>query len=269
MRELSSRSFFLFLMTLFSLTLLSGCEFSFILHKDIFLAQKYLDERKFASAAAVFEDLLKKSIEKDTRVKVLYQLGDIYYLYLNRPRMAVKKYEEILNSGEVFWQIQALERMAEIEFQYLRNYSDAIKHYQTLSEFNPKLKNYDFYQLQIANSMVEISQEEKATKLYEQLANDKDSSYKGEALYYLGRLYFRSAKWKKSLTTWQDYLKCDQQTKERTTEVKFYMANTHEMLNQLTEAYSLYYSLLDSYPNIELVKTRLKSVYARRVARKR
>ena len=86
--------YFIFCFILFS------CEFSIILHKDIFLAQKYLDERKFASAAAVFEDLLKKTIQPQTKVKVLYQLGEIYYLYLNRPKDAIKNYEQILKVGE-------------------------------------------------------------------------------------------------------------------------------------------------------------------------
>ena len=254
----------------FFLVLLSvSCEFSIILHKDIFLAQKYLDERKFANAAAVFEDLLKKTIQPVTRVKVLYQLGEIYYLYLNRPKDAIKRYEQILGVGDVSWQIQALERMGEIEFQYTRNFEAAEKHYKILSEFNPKLKNYDFYQMQIGRSMIERGENENAIKIFNQVNQDHTSNFRGDALYYLGRLHFRNAHWKNALNVWQEYLKSDQQSKEKSIEVKFYMANCYEMINQLKEAYTMYYGLLDTYPNIELVKSRLKSVYARRVARKR
>ena len=245
--------YFIFCFILFS------CEFSIILHKDIFLAQKYLDERKFANAAAVFEDLLKKTIQPQTKVKVLYQLGEIYYLYLNRPKDAIKNYEQILKVGEVSWQIQALERMGEIEFQYTRDYKNSVKHYKILSEFNPKLKNYDYYQMQVGRSLMELGANEDAIKIFTQLELDQTSNYRGDALYYLGRLYFRNAKWKESILVWQKYLKSDQRTKEKATEVKFYMGNSYEMSNKLKEAYAMYYGLLDTYPNLELVKSGLKS----------
>ena len=259
----SRNYFFILFFSLFS------CEFSVILHKDIFLAQKYLDERKFANAAAVFEDLLKKTIRIDTRVKVLYQLGEIYYLYLNRPHDAIRAYQQILGVGDVSWQVQALERMGEIEFQYIKNYSAAEKHYKVLSEFNPKLKNFDFYQLQVARSMAELGNHEMAIKIFKQLNQDQTSNYRGEALYHQGKLHFRNGQWNEAVSTWQEYLKSDQQTKEQVLEVKFFMANCFEMTNQLKDAYALYYGLLDTYPNVELIKSRLKSVYARRVARKR
>ena len=50
---------------------------------------------------------------------------------------------------------------------------------------------------------------------------------------------------------------------------KFLLANTLESNEELKKAYNLYYSLLNEFPNTEVIKKRLSSIYNRRIARKR
>ena len=52
-------------------------------------------------------------------------------------------------------------------------------------------------------------------------------------------------------------------------QTKFLMANAYETMEKLKAAYNIYYSILGEYPNTEVIKNRLKSIYERRVARKR
>ena len=47
------------------------------------------------------------------------------------------------------------------------------------------------------------------------------------------------------------------------------MANAYETMENLKNAYNLYYSLLGEYPNTQVLQNRLSSIYERQVARKR
>ena len=56
---------------------------------------------------------------------------------------------------------------------------------------------------------------------------------------------------------------------DRIVKTKFLIANAYESAEKLKEAYNIYYSILGEYPNSEVIENRLKSLYERRVSRKR
>jgi hypothetical protein len=45
------------------------------------------------------------------------------------------------------------------------------------------------------------------------------------------------------------------------------MANSFETLNDLEKAYGLYYSLIDHFPNPEVLKKRLSSIISRKAGK--
>ena len=47
------------------------------------------------------------------------------------------------------------------------------------------------------------------------------------------------------------------------------MGNAYETMEELKKAYNIYYSILGEYPNNDVIKNRLNSLYKRRIARKR
>jgi hypothetical protein len=47
------------------------------------------------------------------------------------------------------------------------------------------------------------------------------------------------------------------------------MANAYETMENLSKAYSIYYSIQGEYPNTKVIQNRLNSVYQRKVAKKR
>jgi hypothetical protein len=66
----------------------------------------------------------------------------------------------------------------------------------------------------------------------------------------------------------KEYIKRETR-KDNVVQAKFVLANALENLEELKKAYNMYYSILSDYPNIDVIKNRLKSIYKRRVARKR
>lgn len=248
---------------------LSSCDFTSGLNQDILTAQKHVDNQNFAKAVELYERILKKNPSKLIKTKINYQLAEIYYLYLDEQVKALKYYQFIVdNVDEPLWQVKSIEKIADINFSFARNFPEAIRAYQLLMGFKPKLKNFDYYYLRVGESYFEMGKYNKAREIFNLILSQPTNPYYVEAFNQMGLIEFYNKNWDKAVEFWLEYLKREKR-KDQIVRVKFLIANAYESNEKLKEAYNIYYSLLPSYPNPEVLKTRLKSLYARRVARKR
>lgn len=251
------------------LFLLSSCDFTSGLNQDILNAQKYVDNQDFAKAVELYERVLKKNPSKIIKTKINYQLAEIYYLYLDEQVKALKYYQFIVdNVDDPLWQVKSLEKMADINFSFAKNYNEAIRAYHILMQVKPKLKNFDYYYLRVGESYFEMGKYSKAREIFNQILNQPTNPYYVEAFYQMGLIEFYNKNWDKAVEYWLEYLKREKR-KDQIVKVKFLIANAYESNEKLKEAYNIYYSLLPVYPNPDVLRSRLKSLYARRVARKR
>jgi tetratricopeptide (TPR) repeat protein len=248
---------------------LNSCDFTSGLNQDIFSAQKYVDNQDFAKAVDIYERVLKKNPSKIIKTKINYQLAEIYYLYLDQQVRALKYYQFIVdNVDDPLWQVKSLEKIADINFSFAKKFNESIQAYQLLMQFKPKLKNYDYYYLRVGESYFEMGRYKKAREIFNVILGLPTNPYYVEAFYQMGLIEFYSKNWDKAVEFWMEYLKRERR-KDQIVKVKFLIANAYESNEKLKEAYNIYYSLLPSYPNPDVLKARLKSLYARRVARKR
>ena len=248
---------------------LSSCDFTSGLNQDILTAQKYVDNQEFSKAVELYQRVLKKNPSKLIKTKINYQLAEIYYLYLDEQVKALKNYKFIVdNVDDPLWQVKSLEKMADINFSFAKNFTESIHAYQMLMQFKPKLKNFDYYYLRVGESYFEMGRYKKARDIFNQILNQPTNPYYIEAFNQMGLIEFYNKNWDKAVEYWMEYLKRERR-KDQIVKVKFLIANAYESNEKLKEAYNIYYSLLPSYPNPEVLKARLKSLYARRVARKR
>jgi hypothetical protein len=100
------------------------------------------------------------------------------------------------------------------------------------------------------------------------MKNDSNHLFHIESFYYIGLINYYQQKWNESIEEWLEYIKREK-LKDKIVKVKFLIANAYESQEKLKEAYNIYYSLLDDYPNPQIIKQRLKTVFDRRMARKR
>lgn len=257
-----------FLIILFILGL-SSCDFTSGLNQDILTAQKHVDNQEFNKAVELYERVLKKNPSKQIKTKINYQLAEIYYLYLDEQVKALKYYHYIVdNVDDPLWQVKSLEKIADINFSFSKNYGEAIRAYQILMEVKPRLKNYDYYYLKVGEALFEMGRYNKAREIFSVIIDQPTNPYYLDAFYQMGLIEFYNKNWDKAVEFWMEYLKRERR-KDQIVKVKFLIANAYESNEKLKEAYNIYYSLLPSYPNPEVLKARLKSLYARRVARKR
>jgi tetratricopeptide (TPR) repeat protein len=250
-------------------SLLFSCDFSSTLHKQIIKAQDYIKQKDYNKAAEVYEFILTKKIEDNIFVKINFQLGEIYSIYLNKPLKAIENYDAVIkNKRALSWQVRALERKADILFSYTKNYEDAGKAYKKLMDFKPKLDKYDLYEFRLGKINIELSKYDEAHNVFESISKNNSHEFHVESFFELGMAYFYKEEWKNAIKTWFEYIKRERKS-DRITMTKFLIANAYETNENLKEAYNIYYSLLGEYPNTKVIKNRLEAVFKRRVARKR
>lgn len=249
--------------------LLVSCDFTPPINRKIIDAQNYITEQKYAKAAYLYEDILKSNPAEDLRLKICYQLGELYSIYLGQYKKAVYYYTEVKELTEdPLWLIKTEEKLADVNFNYLKNYKDAIKNYTRLSQFTPKLKNFDFFELQIGLSYFYLNDISAALTQMTKIQSNPNHEYFIRSFYYVGLIYFEQKEFNKALYVWQEYLKREVK-KEQIVQAKFMVANAYESTENLKMAYDIYYSIANDYPNPDVIQNRLSSLYARRVSRRR
>ncbi len=258
-----------FFVTVALVTLVVACDFTPRLHKDILHAQNLIAMQDYQTAINRYEDILDRNPNDEIKVKIHYQIGELYSINLNQNVKALEHYEKVKEySEEPLWLVKAQERIGEINFSYLRNNEAAARAYTRLLAFNPKLRRFDFYQYRLALCLLGMKNYSEAETLLREMEANPNHEYHIRSIYELGLSYFYQEKWNEAIEIWRGYIKREKRT-EYVVQAKFLMANAYETMEDLKAAYNMYYSILGKYPNTEVIKNRLEAIYSRRVARKR
>ena len=251
------------------LSTVCACGFTSNSHQQILKAQRLLQDLRYQEAVHEYEKMLDYLPPSLLKNKIYFQLGEIHNLYLGNHQKAIAYFEKIIqDTPDTRWKVKAKEKLAKIYQEQLGDFAMAEKYYQQLYGFFPSLKNQDFYQLRLAFGHLEQGHLKRAEAVLKQILSSPAHRFKKEAYYYMGLVKFNSQKWQEAINFWRDYLTRENRQSE-IVETKLLLANAYETMEQLQKAYDIYYSLLGEYPNHEVVRNRLKSVYRRRVERKR
>jgi tetratricopeptide (TPR) repeat protein len=264
MRRMIRKSSYIFLFTL-----LVSCDFTSGINKDILNAQELTEDKNYREAATIYENLLNASLRTSIRTKIHLQLAQIYTAFLPDLPKAIFHYKEVLKSDvEPIWQIKALEKLSEVYFSFLKDYRNAFLYYDQLINFHPPIENRDTYLINMVACLVELGDAPGVEQLIKKHNLDTNPATQVKVYWYKGLLSYYFKNWQQAITDWKTYLKYEQD-KDKIIETKFLMANSYEMDEKLREAYNIYYSLLNEYPNKDVINSRINSLYSRRAARKR
>jgi len=251
------------------LLLLISCDFSPKLHRDILNAQNLINEQKYIEATNLYEKILRGLPAGKVKIKVFYKLGDLYSIHQDKYKKGIYYYEKIVESSDdTLWIVKSQERIGDLNFTYLKDYKKASFYYKTLVDIIPKLTDFDFYQFRLGLSFVEMGQYEQALKIFNKIKLNPLHKYFVSSYYHVGLTHFKNKNWKAATETWREYIKREKR-RDRVVRAKFLMANAYETMENLSKAYSIYYSILGEYPNTKVIQNRLNSVYQRKVAKKR
>lgn len=246
-----------------------GCDFTPRMHKDVLRAQNYLQSQRYEEAIKTYRSILNKNPSNEIKVKIHYQLGEIYSTYLGDNEEAIAQFNTVLReASDPIWSVKSLERIGDINFSYLRNFEESMEYYFKLTQFNPKLQNSDFYEYRLSLSLKNLGRLEEAIESFERIVQQPNHEFHIRSIYEIGDLYFQKKDWQTAINYWMDYIKKEER-RDNIVQAKFLIANAYETMEELQMAYNLYYSILGEYPNTEVIRNRLRSIYDRRVARKR
>lgn len=246
-----------------------SCDFTPRLHKDILKAQEYVKNQSYSDAVRLYESMLDSNLATPIKVKVFYQLGELYSINLRNNKKALYYYKLIKkitdNQPSI---VSAEEKIAEINFTYLKNYKDSSLSYHNLSSITPKLEQHDFYEFRYGLSSMKNEDYKASMKVFQKISKSQRHKYFVKSLYYIGLIYFQQKEWMKAVKMWKTYINIETR-RDSIVQTKFLMANAYETIENLKLAYDLYYSIMGEYPNTEVIKDRLNSIYKRKVSRKR
>lgn len=257
------------LLLLGSLLLICSCDFTPTINREIVEAQEYLLVQKYEKSIGKYKQIIEKNPNNVLKVKIYYQLGEIYSTNLGQNVLAIEYFNKVKELTEdPLFLVKSEERIGEIAFNFLKKFETSFHSYQNLSKFTPKLTNFDLYQFRMAISSFKLSHLGEAKSIFEEIQKNRNHKHFVDSFYYLGLVFFQEKKWKRSLIYLKEYIKRESR-RELVVQAKFILANIYESMEELKIAYDLYYSILGKYPNTQVVQNRLNSIYSRRIARKR
>ena len=246
-----------------------ACDFSPRIHKKIIVAQEYVMGQRYRDAIKEYNDILSENPPSEIQVKIYYQLGEIYSTNLGENEQAIKYFSKVEeHTKDPLWLVKSQERMGEIHYSYLRDFERARENYETLFYFTPKLARQNFYEHRLALSYNKVGQENKAKELLLSIVSRPKHKYYVSSIFELGSLHFLKKEWQTAIEYWTEYIQKEKR-RDNIVQAKFLMANAYETMEDLQKAYNIYYSILGEYPNTQVIQNRLRSIYERRIARKR
>ncbi|MBT3982017.1 MAG: tetratricopeptide repeat protein [Bacteriovoracaceae bacterium] len=251
------------------LGLVLGCDFSARINKEIILAQTAFNNQNYKRAAFIYEQILKRNPPIQVKTKIHYQLGDLYSLHLGLWDKSIVHFKEIIAKANIpLWKVKAEEKLGEIYFSHTKDFNASAEIYRELSEFVPKLMGQDFYELRLGVSLLYANKFTRSESVFNNIRSNVGHTYYIRSKYFLGLNYFHQKLWKGAIVEWKTYI-IEEKRSDYVVQTKFLLANTYESTEDLKKAYNIYYNILNEYPNPQVIKNRLKSLYSRRVARKR
>lgn len=258
-------------LSLLVLLLLQSCFLDFTprIYQKILIAQDYIKNQEYEKAVTEYNQILDENPESEIKLKIYYQLGEIYSTHLQEYKKAINSFRQVQQlTIDPIWSVKSEERIGDINFNFRKDYVSASKSYQKLVEFRPRLTEFDRYEYRLGLSYANLEDDVRSEKIFNNILNKPDHQFHIKAIYHVGLIHFHNQDWKKAIAYWNDYVGRETNL-NNIVQVKFLMANAYETMEELKKAYNIYYSILGDYPNTEVIQNRLKTIYERRLARKR
>jgi tetratricopeptide (TPR) repeat protein len=254
---------------LFFLVLFIACDFTPKVHKKILAAQEKIREQEIDAAIQIYLETLDYHLSEETKIKIYYQLGELYSLYKGEIEKAVVFYKKVIETTqEASWLVKTEEKIGDLNFIHIQNYKESLKSYERLINFRPKLKDIEFYEYRFALSLARLELFDKAKEELEKISQAEEHRFKKQALFDLGTIFFERKDWDKAIEYLQLYTRIET-SRDKIAQAKFIIANCLETKEELKKAYNVYYSIINDFPDPQIIEKKLKSIFDRRVARKR
>ncbi|MGA1826020.1 MAG: tetratricopeptide repeat protein [bacterium] len=218
------------------------------------LAKEFWKRGEYTEAANTFQRFISCYPENHRLSEAYYNLGDIYYFYLEDNRAAIRYYRQVFKcdkNDEYIYDAQW--KIARIYLEELKDYNQAIVEYKRFIEINHNELRDIEAQINIAESYTTLKYFSQAITEYEIILNDyPKNDYIDQIFYRLGNLYFLEERFNEAIKYYRKAIK-KTAIKDIKLKSKYSLAESYHKMGELKTALSLYkqlYSTSDRYKSI-------------------
>ncbi|MBW1807286.1 MAG: tetratricopeptide repeat protein [Deltaproteobacteria bacterium] len=199
--------------------------------------------------------------DKIWQAKALFHAGRIEHLYLNQPRRAVARLREALKlDRDAPFAFEAIEEIAFIFYDSLRDYRTAALEFERLVSAFPKKAGIEKYQYRIAQCyfmLREFNQARTEARLL--VENFKDSPHMASAMLLVANSFYVEGRYQEAADAHQQFLEIrpDIEIESRS---RFELGMCYQELGEHSRAEMSYLAALKRHPRPDLVKAQLESL---------
>ncbi len=244
--------------------------------KHFLLAETLWNEGKYAAAVAEFEKAAGKDPNGHLGQQALYRAATTETLFLNQYQSAIRKFSRFAaetDDPELAW--DAKKQVAEIYFNKLENYEQAILSYQALVQERANSPEVPEFLFRIGRSRFFLGKFDEAVAGYQDLQKRFPATEWGQkAAFEIGVTQFtRGGQLKGSDKTSDPYAEASAAYRrfielypksELVPQAKFGIAACLEEMDQLDAAYQAYSELKDTYPSRNVILIKLARIKERK-----
>lgn len=237
--------------------------------EDLLLAEKMVKKEKYPAAVHIYNKIAEKQPFSIEGQQALYNAATVYEMYLNNPKEAEQVYRLLLKrTKNKDLQEKTYKKLANLYLRVFRDYEKSIEAYTKLLEQNNNPEKAAEYSYLIGRSYFLASSFQNAIKIFEQVVERyPNSEYAKKANLQIGNSFSSMSDCKSAESHYKTVMNyADSYLVNMAT---FGLATCYEEMDQLDEAYRLFSSIEETYPNKDVIQLKLRKIKRRRILRRR
>ena len=237
---------------------------SYRTRKTFAAAESSWEEGDYLRAIELYQSIVDEAPENPLAAEAQFRIGSTYYLFLQRERDAVQTFRDLIKADAAStWSIRAQGLLGEIYERKLGDCRQAIVEYQRLINLTSGSEEGDRAQLAMARCYFKLGDFDQAREEYEiHLERYPDSPRQDRALAGVANAHYVVRSFPAAIRYYRRVIDVSADPLLRA-EAGFRIASCLEESGDLRGAVKEFETILETYPNPELVEQRLSRLEGR------
>ncbi len=245
------------------LSLLVGCT-SYYSRWQLRKVDQAVEKGDLKRAIEIFENLQRLNLNMEDKLEVARRGSRMAHRDARQYPAAIRFYRVlVLHSPDAAERIAAQEMIANINFENLADYEQAIVEYSKLLSLKPDTDAAFRYRLNLAKSYFNLNQFQQATMEVDVLLKETTSSQQRfDLLVFKGNLLLTTKRLEEAIELFEGMIKefPERSTKEN---VRLSLALSYEELSQFQKAIEILSKMRDHYPHPEFIDLKIARLKGR------
>lgn len=216
---------------------------------------------EYVAAAEAFRKVISINPESASGVRAVYKLAFLLETFFKDYEGALLNYREFVRlTPDPLRTYEVKKRIANIQFEHLRDFEAAAKSYETLAKEESTSPETDFFLFRTGQSYFQMNRFEEALGAYQRLLEKHGKSgLAARARFEIGNIYYMEGKYEVAVQAFKQVLRLHPQS-QYAVESQFLMGECLEQQGNKSEALQVYENLRGRYSPKEVLELRIKKL---------